>query len=358
MKTENHSEKIYNPENAFEQPELVSILKIRQTIPEQIQTLPQVHTLILNNIQSSILPDWLGQLTTVQKIKFDRGTMHLLTAHNMQVLSQMKSLQHIEILRGPLPVEIADLKQVKKLHIHQWQWKDDLHIPALICESLVQMNSLEYLQIDSGFLPVQVKLLTQLTYLDLSSQPTATVNAILELNQLKSLHLFTCPLSADQVEMLSLFAGLQELTLAKCGLTQFPQPLLSLDSLHYLDLRENKLVSLPSQRQFDTVSELKYLDLQNCELEGFPPGILSLHKLEKLDLSENPQIQILPFSINALSRLQNLNLRKTGLREVPDSIESLTQLEELILSDNSLESVPNLKVLPNLKRTDLYRAFV
>ena len=64
-----------------------------------------------------------------------------------------------------------------------------------------------------------------------------------------------------------------------------------------------------------------------------------------LDLSDS-QIQMLPSSLQHLTRLQSLNLRRNHLKQLPQWLGDLTELRELNVSKNPLHSLPtNLHTL-------------
>jgi Leucine-rich repeat (LRR) protein len=93
------------------------------------------------------------------------------------------------------------------------------------------------------------------------------------------------------------------------------------------------------------------LGLYHHELFSFPDCIVKMKSLTFLDLQMN-QLTSMPETIGQLKSLKSLNINNNKLVAIPDSIGQLTALTDLDLSNNKLESLPesigNLTALKHL----------
>lgn len=162
--------------------------------------------------------------------------------------------------------------------------------------------------------------------------------------------------------------GSKKLTLA-CGLTEFPEEILSLAStLEVLDLSDNQLTELP-----DTIAQLKNLRIIFFARNNFTefPVILAacpaltmigfksnrIHTvpenafppmLQWLVLTDN-KIEKLPKSIGDCHLLQKCALAGNQIEELPGEMANCRNLELLRISANQLTSIPQwLFALPKL----------
>jgi len=162
--------------------------------------------------------------------------------------------------------------------------------------------------------------------------------------------------------------GSKRLKLA-CGLTDFPQEILSLsETLEVLDLSDNQLSELP-----ESITQLKHLkiiffarnnfktfpillkDFPVLSMVGFKSNQLKTVPenafpplLKWLVLTDN-QINKIPKSIGACHLLQKCALAGNQIEELPEEMANCLNLELLRISANKLKSIPSwLFELPNL----------
>ena len=138
---------------------------------------------------------------------------------------------------------------------------------------------------------------------------------------------------------------------------EFPQQLLELKKLEYLDLtncglgRSDK--SNPFPNDFQKLVSLKKLNLYNNELESVPEVLSKLISLETLDLKYN-NLSGLPESISNLSNLKELILLGNDISTLPESFSNLKNLNYLDLYNNNLSNLPeSFSNLSNLKYLDI-----
>ena len=154
-----------------------------------------------------------------------------------------------------------------------------------------------------------------------------------------------------------------------CGLTEFPREVFDLaDSLEVLNLSGNALDTLPddlhrlhrlrvlfcSDNRFTTLAEsfgrcggLDIVGFKANRIRTVPANALP-PSLRWLILTDN-EIEQLPDSLGACTRMQKLMLAGNRLRTLPDSMARFEQLELLRISANRFETLPGwLPTLPRL----------
>jgi Leucine-rich repeat (LRR) protein len=221
-------------------------------------------------------------------------------------------------------------------------------------------------------------------------------------------------LDTKQFDKLSKLKDLQVLRLSTNNLTSFPKNFSELTNLiyfssynnalttfipdakpffnlHYLELQNTKIDSIPAQIAYlsklqtfrfgntdDTLKlpttlkylkNLKELSLENCVLDSFPKLIFKIPQLvflslnntntfyltkhferfEKLEVLvvENNKLEKIPFEIYKAKNLRILALRNNKLSNIPETISELTNLTILDLRGNAIdkERIEELKLL-------------
>jgi len=115
-----------------------------------------------------------------------------------------------------------------------------------------------------------------------------------------------------------------------------------------LDLRENKISSLPST--IGRLSSLTVFLISHNHLKELPPGapdcqgdyfpeIGECADLVHLDVQHN-ELTALPDSIGKLSKLSRMGMRYNKLEELPASLAQCTKFEEFIVESNQLTQLP------------------
>ena len=173
--------------------------------------------------------------------------------------------------------------------------------------------------------------------------------------------------SINQIK--SSIPNLQEIDLRGNLLTDLPEELGELTSLHVVRLSLNKFAHLPSI--LSSFPGLKKLEFTGNLLAEIPDEISTLQSLEELDISgnkvtsigdnlttltnlqilkaENNSIDEISENIGAMTELQRIDLSNNRLANLPKSIASLEKLAYLDVNANSLTDVPyELGFLPNL----------
>lgn len=143
-----------------------------------------------------------------------------------------------------------------------------------------------------------------------------------DFSHIKSLSLDSVIWSDTANTLLSNCPNLESLTIVNSGIDKLPQKIAEMDKLNYLDLSSNQI-------KLDEQSAL---------------ALSALHQLKQIDLSNN-QLRVVP-DFSAMSGLQVLNLKNTGLTQWPAGLLDKTALTSLDLRDNRLSEVPQANLNP------------
>lgn len=140
-----------------------------------------------------------------------------------------------------------------------------------------------------------------------------------------------------------------KLSLRKQGLKEFPQQILKLKNLQYLDLSKNKLESLPDS--IITLTQLQILIVSKNNLLALPNTIGGLKNLKILKASQN-QIARIPYSFGELESLEYLDMWDNELDYFPESMSKLKNLQtmdlrNILINQEHQNYIQNL--LPNTK---------
>ncbi|KAM7410659.1 hypothetical protein PAMA_001884 [Pampus argenteus] len=253
-------------------------------LSEDISLLPGLTTLDLHDNQLSSLPSALGALQELQQLRL---------SHN-----QLTSL----------PVEVCSLKNLRSLTLQQ--------------------NLLENL-------PEELGQLENLTELDLSSNQLKGLPSSLGcLTCLQKLHLCHNKLSCLP-DSLAQLTNVKLLDCSNNQLTDIPAGLSEMLALEQLYLRHNKLRLLPQL----PAPALKELYVGNNQIEQLATEQLaSLAVISILELRDN-KITTLPEQITLLSTLTRLDLTNNDISTLPATLSLLPNLKMVLLEGNPLRGI-------------------
>uniref|UniRef100_A0A4W3GUE2 Leucine-rich repeat-containing protein 40 n=1 Tax=Callorhinchus milii TaxID=7868 RepID=A0A4W3GUE2_CALMI len=248
-----------------------------QCLSEDIQLLPALTVLDVHDNQLTSLPRAIGTLVNLQKL-------HI--SHN-----KLKEM----------PEELWSLKHLKSLHF--------------------QHNEVE--QVPDG--------VGQLVHLEeLVSRHPALKSTWTDNNKL---HLHS---RFKTLPSLSNSEGLKLLDLTRNQLESVPPELAKMVSLEQLYLRHNKLRGLP---ELPSCQFLKELHVGNNQIEYLGPEHLkNLSAISVIELRDN-KLKSLPDEILLLQGLERLDLTNNDISSLPYALGNLPKLKSLLLEGNPLRSI-------------------
>ncbi|XP_010280313.1 PREDICTED: leucine-rich repeat-containing protein 40, partial [Phaethon lepturus] len=256
-----------------------------ECLSEDVKLLPALTVLDVHDNQLTSLPSALGQLENLQKLD---------VSHN-----KLKSI----------PEELMQLSHLKSLLLHHNELS---HLP----DGFGQLVNLEELDLSNNHLtdiPASFALLINLVRLNLAC------------NQLKNL-------PAD----ISAMKSLRQLDCTKNYLETVPSKLATMASLEQLYLRKNKLRSLP---EFPSCKLLKELHAGENQIEILnAENLKHLNSLSVLELRDN-KIKSVPDEITLLQKLERLDLTNNDISRLPYTLGNLPQLKFLALEGNPLRTI-------------------
>ncbi|KAG8132531.1 hypothetical protein E2320_010377 [Naja naja] len=232
----------------------------------------------------------------------------ILSSNKLQCLSDdIKLLPALTVL--DIPEELTQLKHLRSLLL---QHNELYHLP----DEFGQLVSLEELDISNNHIsgiPTSFAFLINLVRLNLGS------------NQLRNLP-----------TEISAMKNLKQLDCTKNFLENIPPELGSMVSLEQLYLRRNKLCYLPD---FHSCTYLKELHVGENQIEVLRAEQLKyLNSLCVLELRDN-KLKSLPDEIILLQGLERLDLSNNDISNLPCKLGNLSQLKFLALEGNPLRAI-------------------
>jgi len=268
------------------------------TISPQVANLIALTTLDIHDNQLESLPEEIGALTNLKKLN---------ASHNRLTC---------------LPDGLCQLKELRSLQLNN---NSITHLNDNISE-LTMLVSLDLSTNQLTSLPVNIGYLTQLSSLVLSS------------NKLESL----------PAEMASM-RGLTTLDLNKNKLKSVPDEMKDLSKLELLYLRNNQLCRIPclrncvnikelqlgsnqiqavTQTDIENIPNVRILDLRENKITSLPDGITGLQVLERLDISRN-DLSTLPYTLGTLPHLKTLQVEGNPMKSIRRDIVARGTVELL-----------------------------
>ncbi|XP_062920288.1 leucine-rich repeat-containing protein 40 [Mobula hypostoma] len=256
-----------------------------ESLSEEIQLLPALTVLDVHDNQLTSLPQAIGQLLNLQKLN---------VSHNKLT---------------ELPDELWNLRTLKNLQL--------------------QHNELERI-------PDGIGHLVHLEDLDISNNRLSTIpSALGELAGLLRLNLASNKMKSIPPDI-SKMRSLKYLDATHNELECVPPELAGMVSLEQLYLRHNKLRRLP---EFPSCKYLKELHVGNNQIEYLGPDHLRpLSAISILELRDN-KLKSLPDEILLLQGLERLDLTNNDISSLPYKLGNLPKLKSLLLEGNPLRSI-------------------
>ncbi|XP_022623676.1 leucine-rich repeat-containing protein 40 [Seriola dumerili] len=274
-------------ERWWEQTDLTKLLlssNLLTQLSDDISLLPGLTTLDLHDNKLSSLPGALGELQELQQLR---------VSHNQLTT---------------LPVEVCSLQNLRSLTVQQNQLES-------LPEELGQLKNLTELDLSNNHLkglPSGLGRLTCLQKLNLSDNKLSSLpDSLAQLTNVKMLDCSKNQLT-DIPASLSGMLALEQLYLRHNKLRLFPQ--LPAPALKELYVGNNQIEHLEAE-QLACLAAISLLELRDNKIKSLPEQITLLSTLTRLDLTNN-DITILPASLSLLPNLKVLLLEGNPLRGI------------------------------------------
>ncbi|KAK9993263.1 hypothetical protein SO802_022966 [Lithocarpus litseifolius] len=308
-------------------------------LPNFNRTSHLMYLFVMGTGMSGEIPASMGNLESLKYLSLSLNNFSGLVPPSIGNLSKLTVMSLSgNSFRGNLP-SFANLNHLAYLDLSSNDFAGP--IPC----NLMNLTSLTSLNLESnkfqGPIPSSISGLKNLMYLDLSFN---NLSGTMELDSLHVLkNLTTLGLSFNKLSLLgkinsnASFPNLAILRLASCNLSEFPQYLLNLDKLIYLDLSFNNIHGLVPQWFLETSKEtLLDLNLSHNFLTGFDlsPPVLPWSSLLTLKIDSNRIQGLLP--VPPLSTVSYIISNNSLTGEIPPLICNQTLLQVLDVSKNNL----------------------
>uniref|UniRef100_A0A8C0GWR2 Leucine-rich repeat-containing protein 40 n=1 Tax=Chelonoidis abingdonii TaxID=106734 RepID=A0A8C0GWR2_CHEAB len=295
-----------------------------QCLSEDVRLLPALTVLDVHDNQLTSIPSAIGFLENLQKLN---------VSHN-----KLKNI----------PEELTQLRHLKSLFL---QHNELSHLP----DGFGQLISLEELDLSNNQLatiPSSFASLTSLVRLSLAHNQLKNLPA--EISAMKSLKQLDC--TKNQLETISSelasMASLEQLYLRKNKLQYLPE-FPSCKLLKELHVGENQIEVL-SAEHLKHLNSLCVLELRDNKLKSLPDEITLLQGLERLDLTNN-DISSLPCALGNLPQLKLLALEGNPLRTIRRDVLQVNTLRNQIQLDiSNYGSLVTAMTLPSESRINIH----
>ncbi|KAM3620236.1 uncharacterized protein V6R79_020102 [Siganus canaliculatus] len=249
-------------------------------LSEDIRLLPALTTLDLHDNQLSRLPSALGELQELQQLRLSHNQLTSLPPEVCS-LKNLRSITLQQNLLENLPEELGQLENLTELDLSNNQLKE---LPS----GLGRLTFLQKLNLSHNklsCLPDSLAQLTRVKLMDCSNNQLtdmpASVSQMVALEQLYLRH--------NKLRLLPKLPApsLKELYVGNNQIEQVgEEQLASLTAISLLELRDNKIKTLPEQ--IAGLNTLTRLDVTNNDIGSLPPSLALLPNLKVLLLEGNP----------------------------------------------------------------------
>ncbi|XP_051753086.1 leucine-rich repeat-containing protein 40 [Ctenopharyngodon idella] len=252
-----------------------------QSLSEDVKLLPALVVLDIHDNQLSSLPDSIGDLEQLQKLILSHNKLTELPL-GLWKLTNLQCLHLQQNLIKKIPLDLGQLVNLDDLDLSNNHLMD-------IPESLANLKSLVKLNLSCNklqSLPPAISEMKNLRMLDCSRNQIESIPPVLaQMESLEQLYL-----RHNKLRYLPELPCCKTLKDLFCGNNQIEvleaDHLKHLSALSFLELRDNKVKSLPEE--ITLLQGLERLDLTNNDISSLPCGLGALPKLKFLALEGNP----------------------------------------------------------------------
>uniref|UniRef100_A0A8C6PPL9 Leucine-rich repeat protein SHOC-2 n=1 Tax=Nothobranchius furzeri TaxID=105023 RepID=A0A8C6PPL9_NOTFU len=384
----------------WEQTDLTKLLlssNLLTQLSDDVRLLSGLTTLDLHDNQLSSLPSTLGELKGLQQLRLSHNQLSSLP-RELFTLKNLCSLSLQQNLLEDLPEELGQLENLTELDLSNNRLKE---LPSsLSCLTNLQKVSLHHNKLTS--LPEGVSHL-RIKVLDCSSNQLfdipASLSGMLSLEQLylrhnklsrlpqlhapalKELYVGNNLIELLDTEQLASFTSISHLELRDNKIRTLPEQIPVLPELTRLDLTNNDIkdpekadesqtaMTLPSMARVNVhnIKTLRTLEYSDKHADSIPDELFdaaSDQGITTINFSKNqlkatpPRLMELQASVSDLNlgfnkltdcsdickllQLTHIDLRNNQLSDLPSEMKNLTKLRSIILSYNRLKSFPEV----------------
>jgi Leucine-rich repeat (LRR) protein len=290
----------------------IEVLSLRRNaltvIPEDIQFLPELRELDVSENKLSLLPESLYKCSKLQQLFASENKLVGLPI----TLGELEELWRLILFKNELtllPEELGNCTKLREVNVYS---NKILRIPASFGTNLKELqifncgaNRLKALPNCPGWVRM-VHLTANWNNMVITPSFSATADCLGQI-QLNDNKLTEWPI-------LGKAAHVQLVDLAKNDLTAVPDSISHLEALTTLQLRWNKIVTLPDAA-FTRLTQLEVLDLERNNVEVIPPSLGSCMNLRVLILSGN-KITTLPIQLMSCTQLEKVALDRNPLLDI------------------------------------------
>ncbi|XP_073935882.1 leucine-rich repeat-containing protein 40 isoform X4 [Castor canadensis] len=310
-----------------------------QSLADDLRLLPALTVLDIHDNQLTSLPSAIRELENLQRLNVSHNKLKMLP-EEITNLKNMKALylQHNELTC--IPEGFSQLSNLEDLDLSNNRLTT---VPA----SFSSLSSVLRLNLSSNLLkslPAEISRMKRLKHLDCNSNLLETVPS--ELAGMESLELLY--LRRNKLRFLPQFPSCRLLKELHVGENQIEklgaEHLKHLNSILVLDLRDNKLKSVPDE--ISLLQSLERLDLSNNDISSLPCSLGNLH-LKFLALEGNPlrtiRREIIAKGTQEVLKYLRSKIKDDGLNQSDSVTETAMTLPSA--SRVNVHAITTLKIL-------------
>lgn len=321
-----------------------------QSLSEDVKLLPALVILDIHDNQLSSLPDSIGDLEQLQKLILSQNKLTELPS-GLWRLTNLRCLHLQQNLIEQIPQDLGQLVNLDDLDLSNNHLMD-------VPESLANLKNLVKLNLSCNklkSLPPAISEMKNLRMLDCSRNQLESVPPVLaQMESLEQLYL-----RHNKLKFLPKLPSCKTLKELHCGNNQIEMLeadlLKHLSALSYLELRDNKVKSLPEE--ITLLQGLERLDLTNNDISSLPCGLGTLPKLKSLALEGNP-LRAIRRDLLTKGTGELLKYLRSRVQEQPDGGSKEEPKTAMTLPSQAKINVHAIKTLKTLDYSEKHEASI
>uniref|UniRef100_A0A4W4G2Z2 Leucine-rich repeat-containing protein 40 n=1 Tax=Electrophorus electricus TaxID=8005 RepID=A0A4W4G2Z2_ELEEL len=321
-----------------------------ETLSQDVKLLPALVVLDIHDNQLRTLPASIGELEQLQKLILSHNKLTELPLEIWKLIN-LRCLHLQQNLLEQLPEDLGQLCHLEDLDLSNNKL---IAVPG----SLANLNNL--VKLDLSFnnlksLPPAISKMKNLRMLDCSCNHLESVPPVLaQMAFLEQLYL-----RHNKLRFLPELPSCKTLKELHCGNNQIEvleaEHLKHLSSLSVLELRDNKVKSLPEE--ITLLQGLERLDLTNNDITSVPCGLGTLPKLKSLALEGNP-LRTIRRELLTKGTSELLKFLRSRIQEQPDDNPKEEPKTAMTLPSQAKINMHAIKTLKTLDYSEKQEACI